>query len=78
MWFLWSRVECEAAVGSNVRSVPWGTARENRGTGGSGQGKIGAKVVREWVLAPSFLAPLISISKLFKCWPFPGCRLLAS
>ena len=23
MRFLWSRVECEAAVGSNVRSVPF-------------------------------------------------------
>jgi hypothetical protein len=28
----------------------WRAEKENRGKGGSGQGKIGAKVVREWVL----------------------------
>jgi len=27
--FFWSRVECEAAVGSNVRSVPLSPARES-------------------------------------------------
>jgi hypothetical protein len=28
----------------------WCAEMENKGKGGSGQGKIGAKVVREWVL----------------------------
>ena len=30
MRFLWSRVEFEAAVGSNVRSVPYGNDDENK------------------------------------------------
>ena len=42
MRFLWSRVECEAAVGSNVRSVPFGTYKTKTSgrMGGNKQKKL--------------------------------------
>ena len=35
--------------GGGVLVHGWCAEKENKGKGGSGQGKIGAKVVREWV-----------------------------